>query len=135
MHTLAKENTWRTVKLRNYDSLRTIDDESTSRCHVRDSSQINVLDYSIKILMLRICTVKFQFCLQWNAVSKTSIKALVHRIARWINEIVYKLQNKIVTGIRNRENLLKNLKQTFVSTVFCCCVKLKKVFERLQLHF
>ena len=135
MHALAKENTRRTVKLRNYNSLRTVNDECTSRCHVRDCSQINVLDYSIKILMLRISTVKFKFSFQWNAVSKAHVKALVHRIARWINEIIYKLQNKIVTGVRNRENLLKNLKQTFVSTVFCCCVKLKKVFERLQLHF
>ena len=58
MDTLSKEYTRRTVKLWNNNSLCTINYECSFRSHVRNRTQIYVLDDSVKIFVIGVCTIK-----------------------------------------------------------------------------
>lgn len=123
------------MQLRNYNTFRAIDHKSPGRSHVRNRAQINILYLCIEILVLRIRTVKFQFCLKRNAIGKASVKAFFDCIARRIDKIIDKFQYKIVSCIGNRESLLKYPVKSLVLPVFSSRIELEEIFERLQLHF
>ena len=135
VHALVEEDTGGAVQLRDDNALRSVDDEGAGRGHVRDASQINVLDFRVEILMLGICAGKAEFCLQRNAVSESSLKTLLDRILRRIDEIVDELQPIVVSGIFDRENFLENLIQALSLTVFGRGFQLEEIVERLQLDF
>jgi hypothetical protein len=54
---------------------------------------------------------------------------------RRIDEIIDELQDEIVAGIRDRENLLEDLVKSFVLAVLSRGFELEKIAERLDLHF
>ena len=66
------------VQLRYDNPFGTIDDKSTPWSHIRDSPQIDILNNRIKILMIRICTVKFEFSLKRHTVCQTSVETLLY---------------------------------------------------------
>ena len=105
VNTLTEENARRAVQLRNDNTLSTIDHESTIISHVRYSTQKYILDKSTEILMVRIRTIQLHFSLQRYAICKTSLQALIDRIARRVNIVIQELKNEIITRIGDREVL------------------------------
>ena len=55
MHALVEEHSGRAVQLRNDNSFRSVDHECAGRCHVRNVTEVNILDFGIEILVLWIC--------------------------------------------------------------------------------
>jgi hypothetical protein len=60
VHALTEEHTWRTVKLRYYYTLGTVEDEGTTLGHVRDKTEVYILYNLVKILMLRVGAVELK---------------------------------------------------------------------------
>ena len=123
------------MQLRHHNTFCSIDDKCTIAGHVRNGAQENILNDRIKILMIRVGAEQFQFCLQRHTVSETSLQAFLNGVARWVDIIIQKFQNEIVTCIGNREILREHLIQAIVLAQFWWCVQLQEVLERLQLHF
>ena len=105
MNARTEEHARRTVQLRYYDTLSTIDNKCTVGGHIRNRSQENILNHRIEVFMIRICTIKFQFSLQRNAVGQATLQAFLDGITRRIDIIVQELQYEVVASIRNREVL------------------------------
>ena len=103
MHSLTEEHTWRTVQLRYYNALSTIDDKRAVGSHIRDCTKEHVLDKCAEVLMLRVRTVKFHFSLQGYAICKTALEALIDRVAWRVNIVIQELKNEIITCIGYRE--------------------------------
>ena len=129
MYTLTEEHTRRTVQLRNDNTFSSVDNESTLRSHVRDRSQINILNNGIEIFMIRVCTIKLQLSFQRYTVSQTAFNTIFDRILRRVNVVVQKLENEIVAGICNREVLSKHLVQAIILAEFWRGIQLEKVLE------
>ena len=134
MHALVEENSGRAVKLRYYDSLRSVDDEGTGRGHVRDVAQIDVLYAGIEVLVLGIGAGKAEFGLKGDVIRQTPFKTFFDRILGRIDEIVDELQLVVVSCVFDRENLLEDLVQSLVLAVLGSGLELEEVLERLQLH-
>ena len=129
MNTRAKENTRRAVQLRYHNALSSINYECTILCHIRDRSQKDILYDSIKIFMIWICAIELQLCLQRNTISQASFQTLFYRIARSINVIVKKLQNKVVSCVCDWEIFSKHLVQSVILSLFSRCIQLKEIFK------
>ena len=84
--------------------------------------------------MFRVCTVEFEFRLERNAVSQTSVKAFFNRITGRIDEVVDELQHEVVACVRYWKYLLEHLEQTFATTVFSGGVELEEILEGFELH-
>ncbi len=91
MYTLTEEHTWGTVQLRNDNTFSTIDYESSLRSHIRDRTQINILDNCIEIFVVRVCTIKLQLSFQWYTVGQTAFNTIFDRILRRVDVVVQKL--------------------------------------------
>ena len=75
MNTLTKENTWRTVQLRNNHTLSTIDDKCTITCHIRYCAKEHILNKCSKILMVWVGTVKLHLSLQRYTICQATLQA------------------------------------------------------------
>ncbi len=117
VHARAEKYTRRTVQLAHNDTLGAVDNERTLFGHVRDSTQINILYYSIKILVIRIAASQAEFGLQWNAIGQSALDALLFGVTGRINIVVQKFEREVVTRIGNREVLLKYAEQPFLPTL------------------
>ena len=84
--------------------------------------------------MLGIGAGKAEFCLQRNIVCKSSLKTLLNRILRRINEVVDKFELVIVPRVFDGENLLEYLVQTFVFPAVRSGLQLEEILEGLQLN-
>ena len=84
--------------------------------------------------MLRIGARKAEFRLQRNAVRDPSVKTLLDRVLRRIDEIIYKLEFIVVPCILDRENLLENLIQPLVLSVLGGGFELEEILEGFQLN-
>ena len=127
MDALSEEDAGGTVELRYDDALGTVDDESAPFGHVRDGTQIHVLNRGVEILMLRICAVELQLCLQRHAVCQPSVETFVDRVAGRVDEVVYEFEYEIVSGIGDGEYLLEYFEQSFITAVFRCGVQLEEI--------
>ncbi len=134
MGALSEKHTWRTVKLRHDNALGAVDDKGSLVSHVRDRAEIHVLNHRVKVFVIRVCAIKLQFGLEGHAVGETACETLFNRVARRIDIIVEKLQDKIISCVRNREVLGKHLEEALVVALFRRGVQLQEVMERLQLH-
>ena len=56
---LSEEYARRTVQLRHDNTLGAVDHESTSVRHIRNRTQVYILDHRIEVLMIRVRTVQF----------------------------------------------------------------------------
>ena len=130
---LVEEHARGTVELRNYDALRTVDNECAARCHVGDVTKVNVLDLGVEILMLRVGARKAEFCLQRNTVGQSSLKTFLYRILRRVHEIIDELQFVTVPHVLDGEYFLEDLIQTFILPAFRSGLKLKEILKGLQL--
>src|ERR1035437_2325894 len=110
MYTLAEEDTVRPVQLRNNNSFGAIDNESSTIRHIWDCSKIYILNNCIKILMFRICTVKFQFCFKRNTESESALDTFFYCITWRVNIIIQKFEYEIVPCISYREIFRKDFK-------------------------
>lgn len=68
MHALIEEYARRTMQLGHYDTLGTVDDESSSGSHIGDVPEIYVLDSGIEVLMLSIGAGKTKLRLERDTV-------------------------------------------------------------------
>jgi hypothetical protein len=129
VHTLTEEHTWRTVKLRYYNTLSTIEDERTTLSHIRDKTEVHILYYFVKILVLGVCTVKLKLRLERYTIRQTTLQTLLNSVTRLVDVIVNKLQNKVVSGVCNREILVEHSVEALVLTILGRSVKLEEISE------
>ena len=85
--------------------------------------------------MIGIVATQLQLCLQRHTVGEVTLQTLLDSIARGVNEIIEKLQIKVVASVVNREILREDFVQTIVLPQFWRSIELEEVLERLQLHF
>jgi len=57
MNALTEEHTRRAMELSNDNTLGTVDHECAVICHVRNSTQEDILDERTKVLVIRIGTI------------------------------------------------------------------------------
>src|SRR5690554_5635643 len=131
MDALPKENTGRTVQLRNNNPFGTINDEAALICYIGYRTQINILNNSVKVLVLGIGAIQLELSLQRHTVRQAAFYAFLNGITGRINAVIQELQNKVVTGVGYREIFQKNLIQPFKFPLFRCGAHLKKFAERL----
>ena len=84
--------------------------------------------------MIGIVAAQLQLCLQGHAVGEVTLQTLLDSIAGGINEIIEKLQIKVVASVINREILREDFVQTIVLPQLWRSIELEEVLERLQLH-
>ena len=60
---LAEEHARRTVELRHYNALGTVDYESSLLGHVGDGAEIHVLNFSSEVFVVGVSAIELQFCL------------------------------------------------------------------------
>ncbi len=68
------------------------------RRHVWNAAEVHILDSCVKVLVLGICARKAEFSLQRNIVCQPSLKTLVNRILRWIDEVIDEFQLVVVSS-------------------------------------
>ena len=117
------------MQLRHHYTLCTIEDKSSSLCHVRDCTEVYILYYNRKILMLIVITVELEFCHQWDTICQTALQALLDRVTRRVDLVVDKLQNIIVSAICDREILLEHFVEALVFTILSRRVHLEEIAE------
>jgi hypothetical protein len=117
------------VELGYHDPLCPVDHEGSARGHVRDHAQVDILDDGLKIFVLRIRAIKLQLGFQRNAVGKTAFDALLNGITGRIDEIIQELQDKIISGIGDREVLGENLIKPLADPVLRIGLQLEKILE------
>ena len=118
MNALSEEHTWRTVQLRNYNTFCSVNNESTFRSHIRDSSQINILNYRIEVFMIGVGTIKLKLSFQGNTISQSTLQAFIDRIVRRVDIVIKELEHEVVTSICDREILGKHFVQAIVLSFF-----------------
>ncbi len=134
MSALAEEYARRTMELRHHHALGTVDHKSALFRHIRDRTQIHILDHRIEILVIGVCTIKLQLGLQRHAVGQTTLQTLLNRIAGRVDIVVEKFEHEVIAGVRDREVFREDLVQALIVALLGRSVKLQEVLERLQLH-
>ena len=119
MHALPEEHARRAVQLRNDDALGTVDDKSALVGHVRDGSQIHVLDNGSKVLMVGVGAVELELGLEGDAIGQPTVEALLHCVARRIDKIVKEFKDKVVASVRNGEVLAEHFIESLVFSFLC----------------
>jgi hypothetical protein len=121
---LTEEYAGRTVELRNDNAFSAVYNERTFVGHIRNRTEIDVLYFSRKILVIGIGTVKFEFGFEGDTIGKAAFQALRDRVSRRIDIVVEELEDEVVTSIGDREILGKNLIEAFVISFFRRSVEL-----------
>ena len=114
MLALAEEHARRAVKLRHNHALGTVDDKRTLVGHIRNSAKVHVLHLGSKVLMVRVGTVEFEFCLQRHVIGKATVETLFDGVTRWIDVIVKEFKNKVIASVRNGEILAEHFIESLV---------------------
>ena len=130
---LPEEYAGRTVQLGDDDAFGSVDHERARRGHVRDGSQVHVLHDGLEVLVIRIGAVQFQAGLQRYAVGQSAFDALLDGVARRIDEIVNKLQYKLVSRVCYGEVLAESLVESFVFSFVRFGFELEEIPERFDL--
>lgn len=97
-------------------------------------TQIDILNHSGEVLVVRVGTVQFELRFEGHRVGKASLKAFSYSVTWGIDVIVEKFQHEIVTSVGNREILGKNFEKPLVVAFFGRSVKLQEVLEGFELH-
>ena len=129
MNVLSEEHARRTVQLRYYNTLGSIDNESTIGGHIRNRAQEHILNHCAEVLMIRISTIQFQLSLQRYAIGQTTLKTLVNRVTRRVDIVIQELKNEVITRIGDREVLSEHLIQAVILAFLRRSVQLQEVFE------
>ena len=135
MGALSEEHAGRTVELRHDNTFRAVDHERTLLGHVRNQTEINVLDHRSEIFVVRVGAVEFKFGFEGHTIGHASFETFIDRIAGRIDIIVEKFQHEVIAGVGNREVLGKYFKKALIVAFFRGSVELEEVAERLELHF
>jgi hypothetical protein len=117
------------VKLRYHNTLRTIEDERTTLCHVRNEAKVNILYLLAKLLVLAVCAIKLKLRLKRYTIRQTTLQTLLNSVSRLVDVIVNELQNKVVSGVRNREILIEHTEETLILAVLGSSVQLEEISE------
>ena len=78
MSALTEKHTGGTVQLRNHNAFGTVYYKRALLGHIRDRTEINILDCCCKILVVGICTIKFELSLEGNTIRETTFKTLIY---------------------------------------------------------
>ena len=98
------------MQLADNDALGSVDNKGSAGGHVRNRPEVHVLYNRFEVLMLRVGTVQLQARLEGHREGESTLDALHFRVARGIHEVVEKLQNELVSAVRNRKVLVKCFK-------------------------
>ncbi len=133
VHRSAEEHTGRAVQLTHNHTLRPVDDKRPFGSHIRYGPQENILNDGVKILVVRVSAVEFEFRFQRHRIGQTAFDTLVYAVVRMVNVIIQKLKDEIVARVRYREILAEHSEQAFLASLFWCGVNLKELTERFNL--
>ena len=79
--------------------------------------------------MFRIGAIQFELGFQWDTVCKAAFNALFYAVTGRVDEIIQKLQYKVVPRIRNRKILREYFVKTFIDTILRVGLQLEKILE------
>src|SRR5664279_5458365 len=122
------------MQLGYHDAFSAVDYKSTTRRHVRNVPQENVLYNCLEIHMLFIVTAQAQFGFQRNCVSQTTLHTLFNGVTGRIDEVVQEFQHENVPRIGDREIFLEHFEQAFYITLVRCGFQLEKLFKSCLLY-
>lgn len=122
------------MELRHDDALGTIDHESALVSHIRYLTQIDILNHSGEVLVVRVGTIQFELRFERHRIGQAALKAFSYSVTWGIDIVVEKFQYEIVTGVGNREVLGKYFVKPLVVAFFGRSVKLQEVLEGFELH-
>src|SRR5690606_17933210 len=131
---LPEEYPGGTVQLGNDNAFGPVDHKGPTGGHIGDGTQIDVLHYGLKVLVLGIGTIEFQTGLQRHAVGKSTFDTFLDGISWWIYEIIQKLKHKLVSGIGNGKIFHEGIVETFIPPFVGFGLKLEKILERFDLN-
>src|SRR6056300_1161336 len=117
MERLTEEHPRRAVQLRHNNSFSPVDNKGSTRRHIWDNTQINVLHNCFKIFVFWIGTIQFKACLKRYAICQSTFDTFLDSISRWINKVIQKFKDKLISGIRNREVFHEGVVQSFITTL------------------
>ena len=118
MDALTKEYTRRTVQLRNNHTFSTINYEGAFRSHIRNRSQIHILNHCVKIFVIGVGTIKLQFSFQRYTICQATFQTIINCIVRRINIVVKELEHEVIACISYREVFRKNFIQAIILSLF-----------------
>src|SRR4030095_5701732 len=121
------------MQLGNNNPFSAIDNESTSRRHVRNVTQEHILNDCLEIDVFLIITAQTKFGFERNSISQSSFHTLFDGITGRIDKIIKELQHENVAGIRDRKIFFEHSEQTFNVSFIRSCFQLEKIFERCDL--
>ncbi len=124
MGALTEKDAGRTVELRHDNALRTIDDKCALCCHVRNRTQVDVLNLRFKILMVGIGTIELKLGFEGDTVSESALQTLFNGVARRVDIVIQELKYIVVAGIHDREVFRKHLVKSLIISFFRRRVKL-----------
>ena len=123
----AEEYTRRAVKLRNNHAFCSVYHKSSFVGHIRNGTQIDILHYGSKIFVVGVVALQTKLSFQRYAVCQSASDTLFDGISRRVDEIVYKVECKVVSCIGYGEVLGENLVHPFVFSFFCLGIELEEV--------
>ena len=129
MDALTEKDARRTVQLADHDTFGAVDDERALLGHVRDGTEIDVLNHRGEILVVRVGAVELQLGLQRHAVGEATLQALRDAVLRRVDVIVQELEDEIVARVSDGEVLGKHLVETLLLTFLRRYVELKEIPE------
>ena len=135
VHGCTEEDTRRTVKLGNDDTLGAVDDEGAFGGHVRDSTEVHIGNDGVEILMIGVLARQAQLGLQGDGIGQTTFDTLFDRVTWTVHRIIQESQREAVTSILDGEVLREYLKESLFTTLLRSGIHLQEILEGLQLNF
>ena len=116
------------MKLGYNDTFGTIDDKGALIGHVRDGTQVHVLNLGGEVVV-RVGAIEFEFGLERDTVGQADVQTLVDRVAWRVDVIVKEFELKVVASILDGEILGKNLIESLVFSFFSRSIQLQEIAE------
>ena len=134
MCALTEKHARRAVELRHDNTLGTVYYKCALRRHIRNRTQVNILDLRLEILMVGVGTIELKLGFEGDTVGESAFETLLDCITRRIDIVIQELKYIVVAGIHDGEVFRKHLVKALIISFFGRSVKLQEILERLELH-
>jgi hypothetical protein len=136
---VVEEHTWRTVELRNDNTLSSVDDEGSALGHERDLTEVNdVLFEGAKVtsagLWVYIPKDELDGDTKWSCPRHSTVATLVLVVLRSSEVVRYKLKGCGIIVITNWEDRFEDLLKTYFFSLLWFYIGLKEPLVRALLN-
>ena len=134
VHAHREEYSRGAVHLRHHHSLSAVDNKATCRRHIGDLPQVDVLNRSIKVLMLRICTIQLELRLERDSIREPPAQTLLNGVPGRIHEVIQKLEDEVISRVGDWKVFQECLVQSLALPLTGRHIQLHEVLVRLELN-